>query len=238
MTSTLSIAKRQFASYINTPVAYIVVCTVLVIVGIFFWQPFFISKVASMRQFWTLMTLAMVVGAPALTMGVLADEKQSGTLEVLLTMPVRDHELILGKFLAVLGIWGVMLLLSLTYPISISSLGDIDLGQVAAGYIGMFLTGAAMLSFGVAASSWTSSQVVALFVSFLYCLMLAFGFPQFLQFFSQGIAADIIRALSFPTHLDQMARGIVDLRDLIYFATMIGFPLLLAFRSIESRRWR
>ena len=238
MRSMLAIAKRQLTSYFNTPVAYIVVLFMLFVVGFFFWQPFFLNKTATLREFWPLMTLALIIGAPALTMGLLADEKQSGTLELLLTMPVRDHELILGKFLAVLGMWAIILLLSLTYPLSISTLGDIDMGQVAAGYLGMFLTGAAMLAFGLLASSWTSSQVVALFISILYCLFVGFAFGQFVVYFTEGWVTDVLTWLSFRDHLERMARGVVDSRDIIFFLTMIAFPLLLAFRSIESRRWR
>jgi ABC-2 type transport system permease protein len=237
MTNTLFIAKRQFASYFNGPVAYIVICAALIFVGFFFWQPFFLNGAASVRGLWSWITWSLIIAAPALTMGLLADEKQSGTLEVLLTMPVRDHELIIGKFLAVLGLYVVMLLLTLTYPISVASLGDLDWGQVFAGYLGMFLFGAALLAFGLLASSWTQSQVVALFVSVSFCFVFGFALDKLLPLLPSDYAS-YFQWLSFDYHRQSMARGVIDTRDVIFFLTMIAFPLILAFRSIESRRWR
>jgi ABC-2 type transport system permease protein len=190
-----------------------------------------------MRSFWPWFTLAMVFGAPALTMGLLADEKQSGTLELLLTMPVRDHELILGKYLAVVGFYTILLGLTLTYPLSVSMLGELDWGQVMAGYLGMFLTGCAMLAFGLLASSWTSSQVVALFIALTYCGWVGFLFDKFLVFFLSDWAT-ALEWMSFDYHRGRMARGVVDSRDVFFFVSAIALPLIFAFRSIESRRWR
>ena len=111
----------------------------------------------------------MLFAAPALTMGLVAEEKRSGTIELLLTMPVRDADVIVGKYLGVLGLYAVLLLLTLVYPISVSMLGPLDWQQVAAGYIGVFLMGGAMLAVGLATSAWTENQLVAFFISFAIC---------------------------------------------------------------------
>jgi ABC-2 type transport system permease protein len=237
MNNTLAIAKRQFVSYFNGPVAYIVICAALLFIGFFFWQPFFLNGAASVRGLWSWIVWSLIIVAPALTMGLLADEKQSGTLEVLLTMPVKDWELILGKYLAVLGLYVVMLALTFTYPLSVASLGDLDWGQVAAGYLGMFLYGAALLAFGLLTSSWTQSQVVALFLSLLFCFTFGFAIDKLLQLLPTDWAS-LLQWISFDYHRQSMARGVIDTRDVVFFLTMIAFPLILAFRSIESRRWR
>ncbi|MEM9189883.1 MAG: ABC transporter permease subunit [Myxococcota bacterium] len=237
MKTTLAIAKRQFVSYFNGPVAYIVICGALLFVGFFFWQPFFLDGRATVRNLWQWVTLSLILVAPALSMGLLADEKRTGTLELLLTLPVKDWELIVGKYLGVLGLYLVFLLLTLPYPMSVASLGDLEWGQTMAGYLGMFLLGAGFLAFGLMASSWTSSQVVALFVSVLYCFFVGFAFDKVLALLPSDYT-NYLEWLSFDFHRASMARGVVDSRDVIFFLTMIVLPLLIAFRSIESRRWR
>lgn len=237
MRNTLAIAKRQFVGYFNTPVAYIVICLVLFVLGVYFWEQFFLQQAATLRGFWPMMMLFMIIGAPALTMGLLADEKRSGTLELLLTMPVRDHELVLGKYLAVVGLWAVMLALTFTYPISIHFLGSLDWGQTLAGYLGMFLTVCGMLSFGLLASSWTSNQIVALFISAAYCVFMCMLFENFLIYFVPEGLTDLVSTISFGTHLKKMSLGVVSLHDLAFFVGMIIWPLLFTVVAIDSRRW-
>jgi len=237
MENTLAIARRQFASYFNGPVAYIVICVILMVTGFFFWQQFFLDGRATVRAMWVFLVWGSIIGAPALTMGLLAEEKRTGTIEMLLTMPVKDSEVIVGKFLGVLGLYTVLLLLTLPYPMSVASLGDLDWGQVAAGYLGMFLMAAAMLSFGIMTSSWTSSQIVAFFLSVALCFWIGFAFDKILVLLPQGLAR-VLEWLSFDYHRRSMARGVIALRDVVFFLSAIGLPLLIAFRSLESRRWR
>ncbi len=231
-----NIAQRQFVSYFNGPVAYIVICVVLLITGFFFWQQFFLDGRATVRQMWTWLTWCMIVGAPALTMGLLAEEKRTGTVELLLTMPVLDRDVILGKFLGVLGLYAVLLALTLPYPLSVASLGDLDWGQVTAGYLGILLQGGTMLAIGLLASSWTDSQVVAFFVSLILCFALGVV-DKVLPLLPSGVAT-VAEWLSFDFHRRSMARGVIDSRDVVFFATSIAVPLMFAFRSLESRRWK
>ena len=236
MRTTWVIARRQFASYFNSPVAYIVLSILLLLVGFFFWRTFFLDQVATVREMFTWISLFFILGAPALTMGLLAEERRSGTIELLMTMPVKDWEVIAGKYLGVLGVFVVFLVLTLPYPISVSTLGQLDWGPVASGYLGMFLTGAAMLAIGLVASSWTENQLIALFVAAGLCFVLGI-LDKVIMLLPAG-AASVLEWISFNSHLGNMARGVIDSRDVIYFASIIAFTLALSFRSLESRRWR
>ncbi len=237
MKNTLAIARRQFASYFNGPVAYIVLCAVLVIFGFLFWRFFFLYQVASVRQMVVWMPVMLIVAAPALTMGLLAEEKRTGTIELLLTMPVRDAEVILGKFLGVLGLYAVLLVLTIPYPVSVASLGNLDNGPVMTAYLGLFLTGAAMLAIGLMFSSFTTNQIVAFFSGGFICFFL-WLLDKILPFLPSGVVGDVAEYLAVGSHLEDMARGVVDTRDIVYFLSITGFALMLGFRGLESRRWR
>jgi ABC-2 type transport system permease protein len=235
MQRTLTIAKREFRGYFNSPAAYIVICLFLFMVGFFFWSPFFLVNRASVRNMYDLMAILLIPTAPALTMGLLAEEKRQGTIEILLTMPVRDPEVIIGKYLAALGVLVVLLALTLAYPLSVSTLGHLDWGPVFAGYLAILLQGGAMLALGVLTSSWTENQLIAFFSSAVIC----FGFwiiNRFLPFIPQQLAS-IVEWVSFDYHFQDLVRGVLDSRHVVYFLTVIAFSLALAFRSLESRRW-
>lgn len=236
MQRTLTIAKREFAAYFNGPAAYIVLSLFLMVLGFFFWQPFFLMNRASVRGMFELMSVLLLAAAPAMTMGLIAEEKRTGTIEVLLTMPLRDGEVILGKFLGALGLLAVLMLLTLPYPISVASLGRLDAGPVAAGYLAVLLQGSAMLAIGVLASSWTENQLIAFFTSGMLCFGL-FMLGRFLPFMPSQIAS-IVEWASFDYHYEGLARGVIDSRDVVYFLSVAGFALAFAFRSLESRRWK
>jgi ABC-2 type transport system permease protein len=182
-----------------------------------------------------LMSVLLLPTAPALTMGLLAEEKRTGTIEILLTMPVKDTEVILGKYLAALGLLAVLFACTLAYPLSVSSLGKLDWGPVLVGYLALLLQGGAMLAIGVLASSWTDNQLIAFFTSGIICFAL-WIISRFLPFLPAGTAS-IVEWFSFDFHFQDMIRGVIDTRNIIYFLSVIGFSLALAFRSLESRRW-
>lgn len=235
MRRTITIAKREFIGYFNSPAAYIVICLFLILMGVFFWNPFFLINRATVRGMFDMMSVLLLATAPAMTMGLLAEEKRTGTIEVLLTMPLKDSEVILGKFLGALGLLSVLLLLTLPYPISVASLGQLDWGPVISGYLAVFLQGAAMLAIGVLCSSFTENQLIAFFSA----AMISFALwivARFLPFVPQAIASTI-EWISFDYHYESMLRGVIDSRDVIYFLSVIAFSLALAFRSLESRRW-
>ena len=235
MKNIMTIAGRQFRSYFNGPIAYIVISLILLILGFLFWETFFLIGKASTREMFRWLGMICIFALPALTMGLLAEEKRTGTIELLITMPVTEAEVILGKFLGVLGLFGVLLLLTLPYPISVASLGNLDWGPVISGYFGLFLQGAAIMAVGLMVSSWTSNQLIALFIT------LAFSFgvwivDKFLPLLPAK-AASILQWISFDHHFQSMSRGVIDGRDVLFFASMIIFALGLAFRALESRRW-
>jgi len=236
MSTTMTIAGRQFRSYFNSPAAYIVVCLFLLILGVFFWPPFFLMGRATVRDLLQLVPLLLLVAIPAITMGLLAEEKRTGTIELLITMPVRDSQVILGKYLGAFGLYGVMLLLTLIYPLSVSSLGDLDWGQTLTGYLGLLIEGGAMLALGLLASSWTDNQLIAFFIGAAFCFFF-WIVDRFLPFLPPDIASSV-EWLSFDYHFRSMARGVIDSRDVFFFLSITGFSLGLAFRSLESRKWK
>ena len=235
MPRTLIIARREFRSFFNSPAAYIVICMFLLLMGIFFWNPFFLINRASVRSMFGLASILLLPTAPAMTMGLLAEERRTGTIELLLTMPVKDTEVIIGKYLGALGLLSVLLLCTLPYPISVASLGHLDWGPVFSGYLALLLQGGAMLALGMLASSWTENQLIAFFTGGAMC----FGFwiiSRFIPFMPQGLAS-VAEWVSFDYHFENLLRGVIDSRNIIYFLSLIGFSLALAFRSLESRRW-
>ncbi len=235
MQATLTIAQRQLRSYFSGPVAYIVTCLFLLLIGVFFWPDFFLVKRATVRDLFQVVSLLLVFAAPAMTMGALAEERGKGTLELLITMPIRDWEVILGKFLAAFSLYSIMLLITTVYPLSVSTLGNLDWGPVFTGYLALLLQGAAMLSIGLLASSWTENQLIAFFIGISMCF--AFWFiDRFVPFLPRA-AASVFEWLSVNYHFRSMVRGVIDTRNVVYFLSLIGFSLALAFHSLERRRW-
>jgi ABC-2 type transport system permease protein len=150
-------------------------------------------------------------------------------------MPVTEAQVIVGKFIGVLGLYAVILALTIFYPISVSTLGDLDWGPVLSGYLGLLLQGSAVLAIGLMASSWTSNQLIALFVA-LTLSVFFWVLDKFLALLPTN-AASALEWLSFDHHFQSMARGVIDLRDVLFFVSVAVFALALAFRALESRRW-
>ena len=153
MSATLAITKRELRTYFNSPVAYIVVTVFMLLAGYLFFNTVFIEKQAEMRGYFGLMPMLFTFIIPAITMRLIAEEKGSGTLELLITMPVRDWEVVVGKFLAALGLLAVLLALTLVYAFTLSTIGPLDKGPAYGGYLGLLLMGAAYVAIGVMASS-------------------------------------------------------------------------------------
>jgi ABC-2 type transport system permease protein len=230
-----TIAGRQFRSYFNGPIAYIVIGVVLIVLGFLFWETFFLFGKATMREMFRYASLINYFALPALTMGLLAEEKRTGTIELLITMPVTDAQVIWGKFLGVLGLYSVMLLLTVPYCFSVASLGNLDWGPVIAGYVGMFLQGSALLGIGLMTSSFTDNQIVAFFGA-LAASIFFFLVDKFLPFMPAGLTG-FFEAVSFDAHFESMRRGVLAFRDVFYFVSVAVITLMIAYRSLESRRW-
>jgi ABC-2 type transport system permease protein len=236
MRTTIAILRREFRAYFNSPVAYFVIAIFLVMVGVLFFIPFFSQDRVSMRDFFSLVPFLLVFFGPAITMRLISEERRSGTIELLITMPVKDMDVILGKFFASLGLFLVALLLTLPYAFSVSRFGNLDWGPVMGGYFGLVMIGGAYLSLGLLASSWTENQIVA-FVIALFLSMFFLMVDRFIAFLPNA-AAPFVEYLSFNAHFRNAARGMIDSRDVVFFLSFMTLSLFLAFRSLESRRWR
>jgi ABC-2 type transport system permease protein len=243
MKNTLTIANRELRSFFDSLVAYVVVGISMVAVGLWFfvfsggiWQ---VDRATFSRLFEALPWMLAVIVIPLVTMKAIAEERRSGTLELLITMPVKDSEVILGKYLAALGMCLILLVCSAIYPIAMFvwpwHLGAIDWGPIWAGYLGLALFSAAGCAVGMLFSSITESQIIAFFLTavLLVLLLASGGLVQYLH----NVIGDVIAFLSFQSRFEGFERGLIDTRAVIYFLSVAVLCLLIAFRSLESRKW-
>jgi len=231
-----AIARREYVSYFATPLGYIVIGMFLLLVGflMFFAFGFFTSNRASLQPMFTSISWLLPLISPAIAMRTFAEESRTGTLEMLITQPVRDWEVILGKYLGAVGLLMVLIISTFSYPIFISRMGELDWGPVYGGYLGLLLGGASYVAFGVMVSSYTKDQITAFFVSFIVG-SLFFLLNKALIFF--GSAASWLEYLCPDYHFTNISRGIIDARDLVYFFSVIFVSLLTTERSLSSRKW-
>jgi ABC-2 type transport system permease protein len=240
------IASKELRSYLTSPMAYIVVCIFLLLSGLFFVlylqntsfndtsiqgfiDPLSVFGVQSGGN------ILLLLFAVILTMRTLAEEKKLGTLELLLTSPVRDSDVVLGKFLASMGILTIMLILTFLYPLLLIILGDPDMGPIWTSYLGLFLLGTTALSIGIFASSLTANQIVAAVVSgaILFALwvlgIVASSVPEGLQ--------AVLNYMSISYHSVGFEAGVIDTRDIIYYISITALFLYFSIRSLEASRW-
>jgi len=236
MTPALVISRREIRTYFNSPVAYIVVPVFVIITGYLFFTQLFLEKQADMRGFFNIMPLLFMFMIPAITMRLLADEKSSGTLELLITMPVRDSEVVLGKFLAAMALLCTAIGLTLVFAITVKSLGPLDRGPTIGGYLGLVLMGGAYVSIGVMASALTRNSIVSFIVAFAISFAL-YLLGRLTQFLPQALQK-LVAYLSIDGHFENIGRGVIDTRDLIYYFSVMVVCLLIATLSLESRRWK
>jgi ABC-2 type transport system permease protein len=236
MKNVLAISRREFTAYFNSPIAYIVAVVYITTGGYLFFKQLFIEGQADMRPFFGLAPLLFLFIMPLLTMRLLAEEKREGTLELLLTMPVTDWEVVVGKYLASIGLIAVLLALTLTFPVTVAALGPLDKGATFAGYVGLLLMCGAYAAIGLMASAFTRNQIVAVLIAFFISFGL-FLVGQMVQVLPPSLAP-IANAISITTRFQNIARGVLDSRDLLYYASMIFGCLLIAEATLESRRWR
>ena len=226
---------KELRSYFNSTVAYVVIVVFLALLGWFYASNIFLANAASMREMFETARWIFLFVIPAITMRLLAEERKSGTIELLTTKPVHDAEIILGKFFAAWSLMGIALLPSLVYYVTISSLGTIDNGPVIGGYLGLLLMAGVFVSLGLFASSVTDNQIVA-FLFGIFLILVFFIVDKVLIFMPEALAS-LLEYLSTDSHFLSMARGVIDTRDLIYFASILGFTLYCSVVSLERRKW-
>ena len=221
---TLSIAKREFRSYFNSPIAYIVISVFLLLSGWFFFTPLFLVGRSSLRGFFSFTPVLFIMFIPAITMRLISEEIKTGTLEWLTSMPLRDLDVVLGKFLAAFGLIAVALVITLPYPVSVDMIGSLDWGPVIGGYVGLLLLAGALLSVGLFASSLTENQIVAFIIGVTLCFVLYM--LDKITFFLPDQLGAIFQYLSVDYHFENIARGVIDSRDVLYYVRRDGdWPL-------------
>jgi ABC-2 type transport system permease protein len=240
----MTIAKREFRSYFDSPLAYVVMCLSFLALGVAFfilrggfWQT---DRATVQKVFeYTPWGLSLLV-VPVVTMRLVAEERRSGTLEMLITLPVRDSDVIGGKYLGALGLVLVLLVGTLIYPLAIFKapwhLGPLDLGPVWSGYFGLLLFSAAAVAIGLLISCFVESQAVAFFITFAVLGTLWF-FDDLAEVAGQNTVAGVLRYVSFQTRLSGFWRGLIDTRDVIYFVSVTAVALVISFRALERRKW-
>jgi ABC-2 type transport system permease protein len=238
MKSIWIITKRELDSFFDSLIAYIVLILFLGFSGFFTWlqgSDIFMSGQASLRPFFAIAYWTLFFFIPAITMRLLAEEKKTGTIELLLTKAISDREVVLGKFLAALFLIVIALLFTLPYVITVASIGNIDIGEIICGYLGLLLMSAAYISIGLYASSLTSNQIVAFLAALFIGLFFHIIFDVISGSFT-GAIGGFLNILSLSTHFESISRGVIDSKDLIYFFSIVFIGLFLAETSLSRRK--
>lgn len=234
MNSVWPIFKRELRSYFDSPMAYVVIIVFLLLTGWFFTSNFFISAQADLRVIFGIIPFVFLFITPAITMRLISEERKTGTMELLVTLPITDSSIIIGKYLASVALLFAMILPTIIYAVTVSLLGDMDGGPAIGGYVGLLLMGAAYLAIGTFGSSLTDNQVVAFIVSWI--LVFIFFLLDKILFFLPNWMVSFVEYLSIEYHFQNIARGVIDTRDLVYYLSVIAFALFLAVRSMSARR--
>lgn len=244
MARTWAVMTRELSGYFATPVAYVFIVIFLFLMGVFTFSEglgnFYEAGQADLRAFFAFHPWLYLFLIPAIAMRLWAEERKTGTLELLLTLPVPMSAAVVGKFLAAWVFAGLALALTFPIWITVNYLGQPDNGAILAGYVGSFLLAGGFLALGACASALTRNQVIAFVLSVVVCFgFLISGLPPVLDFFrpwAPPVLLDAIASFSFLTHFEAISKGVIDARDLIFFASLIGVCLLVNAVIIDLRR--
>ena len=232
------VVQRELGAYFFSPIAYTVLTIFLVISGIFFLALTFTpGGESSLRRLADVLPVILVVFLPMITMRLLSEEFRSGTIETLMTAPVGETEVIIGKFLGALVFYLIMLASTLLYAVVIGVFGRLDVGLLACTYIGLILLGALYISVGLFFSACTRNQIIAAVFSVIVLLVFTF-LADYLASTQSGLLGLCLHHLSIQEHYRDFARGLIDTNHLVFFVTTTCFFLFLAVKVLESRRWR
>lgn len=236
-----AVLKRELKGYFATPVAYVFLVIFLFFAGYLpFRDGFFEIRQADLRLFFTNLPLLFVFMVPSTAMRLWSEERKSGSVELLLTLPITVPQAVLGKFFAAWAFLGIALLLTFPLPAVVSYLGDPDMGQIVAGYIGSFLMAGGFLAIGSFFSALTKNQVISFILSVVACAILVFaGNPTTLNYLSESISpavVGVVENLSFQTHFESMMRGVVEFKDISYFGILIAAWVYACTLILEERK--
>ena len=242
MTNIWVVFKRELASYFMTPIAYVFIVIFLFLSGIFafYLGNFFARGQADLEPFFTFHPWLYLFLIPSLAMRLWAEERRGGTMELLLTLPITIPQAVLGKFLAAWVFTGIALALTFPMWLTVNYLGDPDNGVIFASYLGSLLMGGAFLAIGACVSCLTKNQVIAFVVTAVVCLIFVLsGYPLVLDFFGSWapqFLVEVISSFSFLSHFNAITQGVIDIRDFIYFASLIAFWLFANVILIEMKK--
>ncbi len=233
MRQALLIFKKEFKDYFISPIAYIVIAIFLFAIGVLFFIDFFAYGQVDLRRFFERLPWMFALVVPAITMRLFSEELNVGSYEILLTLPVTFRDIILGKFMAGVAFVAAILVPTFSYPLCISFLGDLDWGVVIGSYLGAILLGASYVAIGLFTSSLTRNQIIALILSMLICMAL-FVVGRLLFFIPESILP-VVSYLSSGIHFDNIAKGILDTRDLLYFFSIIFIGLYATHLVMQEK---
>ena len=228
---------KEMKSYFNSPMAYIFLVIFAVINGYFFTRTFFLFNQSDMRSLFNIIPLVYLFFIPAVTMSLIAREKNLGTMEIISTLPLKNMDFVVGKFLAAFSLVMVGLIVTLVHLLTLTQVGtNVDYGAAFTGYLGLALAGAVYSSVGTFASSVTDNQVVA-FIIGIFIVLVFFLMDKMLMFVPSYLTG-LIQYISVDYHLSNISRGVIDSRNLVYFASVVGFFLFITVRILEIRNWK
>ncbi len=233
MSQISTIFRKEFRTYFVSPIAYIVISIFLLVTGWFFFMTFFLYNQADLRNFFILLPMIFSFVVPAITMRLFSEELNVGSYEILLTLPVTFRDVILGKFLASTAFIAAMLVPTLAYPITVSAIGHLDWGPVAGGYIGAIMLGAAFSAIGLFASSLTRNQIIAFIIGLAICFALTL-IDKMLFFLPQSLLG-VFEYLGADFHFQNISKGIIDSRDILYFLSVSFAGLYGAHLAMEGK---
>lgn len=238
MESALAIAKREFRTFFASPIAYIVLGGFLLLAGWLYFSTLFLAGQASLRGFFGVVPVLFVVLVPAITMRAVAEERKTGTLELLLTLPMEDWQIVAGKFLAALAMVAAGLVWTVPYAFSVAALtgpgASFDWGPVFAGYLGLLLLASSFIALGLWGSAVSRNQIVGFIIGLVLCFAFAFV-DKFAALLPERIG-QVVEYLSVDYHFDNIARGVLDTRDLIFYLSLTAVGLVLTTRTLSSAR--
>lgn len=233
-----AIYKKEFKSYFSGPIAYIYTSIFTLFTGWLFFRSFFLLGQATMRDFFSILPWIFLLFIPAVTMRVWSEEKKMDTIEILFTLPVKDHQIILGKYFASLTMVAITILLTTPLYFVVSLLGDPDHGIIISGYIGTLLLSAAYIAIGMFVSSITENQIIAFILGVAITFILYIMGEDIVLYSLPYHFSAVFHFIGLGAHFESIARGVIDSRDVIYYASIIFFFLYLNLQILEKRRWK